>query len=350
MARVFVTRRIPGDALERLAAEHQVDVWEGRLQPSHAKLVEKARDVEGLLCLLTDRIDGDVIACCENMRVISNYAVGVDNVDIEAATERGIPVGFTPDVLTEATADATFGLLLACARRVVDGDHVVRAGRWLTWEPTLLLGQGVADHAMGLVIDLAHRISRHDRLIRSGGWGGIRGIDVYQKTLGIVGLGRIGKAVAARAEGFSMEVIHHSRSSGVPLEELLERSDFVSLHAPLTEATRGLIGEGELRRMKPTSILVNTSRGGLVDAGALTRALERGWIAGAALDVTDPEPVPRGHPLMSAPNLILNPHIASASIEARTAMSDLAVDNLLTGLAGEPMPKCYNAEALLTQP
>jgi|SRR5436190_6494154 len=315
MARVFVTRRIPGDALERLAAEHQVDVWEGRLQPSHAKLVEKARDVEGLLCLLTDRIDGDVIACCENMRVISNYAVGVDNVDIEAATERGIPVGFTPDVLTEATADATFGLLLACARRVVDGDHVVRAGRWLTWEPTLLLGQGV-----------------------------------HGKTLGIVGLGRIGKAVAARAEGFSMEVIHHSRSSGVPLEELLERSDFVSLHAPLTEATRGLIGEGELRRMKPTSILVNTSRGGLVDAGALTRALERGWIAGAALDVTDPEPVPRGHPLMSAPNLILNPHIASASIEARTAMSDLAVDNLLTGLAGEPMPKCYNAEALLTQP
>jgi glyoxylate reductase len=315
MARVFVTRRIPGDALERLAAEHQVDVWEGRLQPSHAKLVEKARDVEGLLCLLTDRIDRNVIACCENLRVISNYAVGVDNVDIEAATERGIPVGFTPDVLTQATADATFGLLMACARRVVEGDHVVRAGRWLTWEPTLLLGHGV-----------------------------------HAKTLGIVGLGRIGKAVAARAEGFSMEVIHHSRSSGVPLDELLERSDFVSLHAPLTDATRGMIGEAELRRMKPTAILVNTSRGGLIDTGALTRALERGWIAGAALDVTDPEPVPRGHPLLAAPNLILNPHVASASIEARTAMSDLAVDNLLAGLAGEPMPKCFNAEALLTQP
>jgi glyoxylate reductase len=311
MASVFVTRRVPGDALARLSAEHRVEIWEGRLQPSHAKLLEKARDVEGLLCLLTDRIDRDVIAGCEKLRVISNYAVGVDNVDIEAATERGIPVGFTPDVLTEATADATFALLLACARRVVDGDHVVRAGRWLTWEPTLLLGQ-----------------------------------DVHSKTLGIVGLGRIGKAVARRAEGFGMDVIHTSASSGVPLDELLGRADFVSLHAPLMEASRGMIGEAELRRMKPTAILINTSRGGLVDSGALTRALERGWIAGAALDVTDPEPVPRGHPLLEAPNLILNPHVASASIEARTAMADLAVENLLAGLAGEPMPKCFNAEAL----
>src|SRR4051812_20448691 len=227
MASVFVTRRIPGDALERLSAEHRVEIWEGRLQPSHAKLLEKARDVEGLLCLLTDRIDRHVIACCEKLRVISNYAVGVDNVDIEAATERGIPVGFTPDVLTEATADATFGLLLACARRVVEGDHVVRAGRWLTWEPTLLLGQ-----------------------------------DVHGKTLGIVGLGRIGKAVAKRAEGFGMDVLWNTSSEGTPLDALLERSDFVSLHAPLNEQTRGLIDDGELRRMKPTAILINTSRGG----------------------------------------------------------------------------------------
>jgi glyoxylate reductase len=310
MARVFVTRRIPGDALERLAAEHQVEVWEGRLQPSHAKLLEKAREVDGLLSLLTDRIDRDVIACCENLRVISNYAVGVDNVDVEAATERGIQVGFTPDVLTEATADATFGLLLAAARRVVEGDHIVRAGRWLTWEPTLLLGQGV-----------------------------------HSKTLGIVGMGRIGKAVARRAEGFGMEVIQHSWSSGVPLDELLERADFVSLHAPLTPESRGMIGDEQLQRMKPTAILINTSRGALIDSGALTRALGRGWIAGAALDVSDPEPIPKGHPLLDAPNLILNPHIASASIEARTAMADLAVDNLLAGLAGEPMPKCVNPQA-----
>jgi glyoxylate reductase len=310
MARVFVTRRIPGDALERLAAEHQVDIWEGRLQPSHAKLLEKAGEAEGLLTLLTDRIDADLIAACSKLRVISNYAVGVDNVDVEAATKRGIPVGFTPDVLTEATADATFALLLASARRVVEGDQVVRAGRWLTWEPTLLLGQ-----------------------------------DVYGKTLGIVGMGRIGKAVARRAEGFGMEVIQHSWSSGIPLDELLERADFVSLHAPLTDESRGMIDEGQLKRMKQTAILINTSRGPLVDSGALTRALADGWIAGAALDVADPEPIPKGHPLLDAPNLILNPHIASASIEARTAMANLAVDNLLAGLAGEPLPKCVNPDA-----
>jgi glyoxylate reductase len=311
MARVFVTRRIPGDALERLAADHQVEIWEGRLQPSHATLLEKTRDVEGLLCMLTDRIDADVIASCQNLRVISNYAVGVDNVDVDAATKRGIPVGFTPDVLTEATADATFALLLASARRIVEGDQTVRAGRWLTWEPTLLLGQ-----------------------------------DVYGKTLGIVGMGRIGQAVAQRAEGFGMEVLQHSWSSGIPLDELLERADFVTLHAPLTKESRGMIGEAQLRLMKPSATLINTSRGGLVDSGALTRALAQGWIAGAALDVSDPEPIPKGHPLLDAPNLILNPHIASASIEARTAMANLAVANLLAGLAGEPMPKSVNPQAL----
>jgi glyoxylate reductase len=314
MARVFVTRRIPGDALERLAAEHHVEVWQGRLQPSRAKLIEKAKDAEGLLCMLTDRIDREAIEACESLRVISNYAVGVDNVDIETATERGIPVGFTPDVLTEATADATFALLLAAARRVVEGDDVVRAGRWLTWEPTLLLGQ-----------------------------------DVHGKTLGIVGMGRIGSAVARRAEGFGMEILSRTSSDGVSLDDLLERSDFVSLHAPLNDSTRGMIGEDQLKLMKQTAILINTSRGGLVDSGALTRALERGWIAGAALDVADPEPIPKGHPLLDAPNLILNPHVASASIEARTAMANLAVDNLMAGLAGNPMPKCFNEEALATR-
>ena len=220
-------------------------------------------------------------------------------------------MGFTPDVLTEATADASFALLLASARRIVEGDQIVRAGRWLTWEPTLLLGQ-----------------------------------DVYGKTLGIVGMGRIGKAVARRAEGFGMEVIQHSASSGIPLDELLERADFVSLHAPLNDQTRGMIDEPQLRQMKSTAVLINTSRGALIDSGALSRALGDGWIAGAALDVADPEPVPKGHPLLEAPNLILNPHTASASIEARTAMSDLAVDNLLCGLAGKAMPKCFNPQVL----
>jgi glyoxylate reductase len=307
MAHVFVTRRLPGDALQRLAVDHQVDVWQGRLQPSRSKLLEKTREAEGLLCLLTDKIDREVIDACKNLEVISNYAVGVDNIDVKAATERGIPVGYTPDVLTEATADATFALMLAAARRIVEGDYVVRMGRWLTWEPTLLLGQ-----------------------------------DVHGKTLGIVGMGRIGKAVARRAEGFGMEVIHHSASSGVELDELLDRADFVSLHCRLNEETRGLIGEEQLKRMKDTAILINTARGAVVDSGALTRALTKHWIAGAALDVADPEPVPKGHPLLDAPNLILNPHTASASIEARTAMADLAVDNLLAGLAGEEMPACVN--------
>jgi glyoxylate reductase len=309
VARVFVTRRLPGEALNRLAAEHDVDVWQGRLQPSRAKLIEKAVDADGLLSLLTDRIDADLLAKCSKLRVVSNYATGVDNIDIEAATARGIPVGFTPDVLTEATADATFALLLAAARRVVEGDAVVRAGRWLTWEPDLLLGQGV-----------------------------------HGKTLGVVGLGRIGKAVKQRGEGFGMDVIHHSRSGGIPLDELLERADFVTLHARLTDETRGLIGQAELRQMKSTGILINTARGGLIDSGALLRALSDGWIAGAALDVADPEPVPKGHPLLDAPNLIVTPHIASASIEARCAMTALAVDNMLAGLAGQPMPKCVNPQ------
>ncbi len=303
MARVFVTRRLPGGALQRLAREHDVEVWDGRLQPSHATLLEKASDAEGLLCLLTDRIDRELIEASSELKAISNYAVGVDNIDIEAASERGIPVGFTPDVLTEATADATFGLLLACARRVVEGDAIVRAGRWLTWEPTLLLGH-----------------------------------DVHGKTLGIVGKGRIGSAVAKRAKGFAMKVVHHSGSSGIALEKLLEKADFVSLHAPLTDETRGMIDEKEFEAMKDSAILINTARGALVDTGALTRALADGWIAGAALDVADPEPIPAGHPLLDAPNLILNPHVASASTEARTAMADLAVDNLLAGLAGEEMP------------
>jgi glyoxylate reductase len=308
MAKVFVTRMLPGDGLERLEAEHEVEVWQGRLQPSHHTLLEHVEDVEGLLSLLTDRIDAELIEASPRLRAISNYATGVDNIDVEAATARGIPVGHTPDVLTEATADATFGLMLAAARRLVEGDGEVRAGHWLTWEPQALLGR-----------------------------------DVHSKTLGIVGMGRIGKAVARRAAGFGMEVLD-SKVTG--LDELLERSDFVSLHARLTEETRHLIGADQLHRMKDTAILINTARGAMVDTAALLHALAEGWIAGAALDVTDPEPLPSIHPLLEAPNLIIVPHIASASLEARTAMTDLAVDNLLAGLAGEPMPACVNPQAL----
>jgi lactate dehydrogenase-like 2-hydroxyacid dehydrogenase len=307
--KVFVTRRLPGGALDRLGAEHEVDVWPERLPPPYDELRVRVRDVEGLLSLLTDRIDAELIDSAPRLRAISNYAVGVDNIDIEAATGRGIPVGNTPGVLTDTTADLAVALMLGIARRLVDGDAFVRRGEWRTWEPELLLGH-----------------------------------DLYRATVGIVGFGRIGQAVARRLEGFECTVLHASRSGGVPVEELLERSDFVSVHTPLTPDTRGLIDEQALRRMQPTSYLVNTARGAVVDSAALASALHAGEIAGAALDVTDPEPLPADHPLLEAPNLLVLPHLGSATHATRERMADMAVDNLLAGLAGERMPHCANPE------
>ena len=307
MASVFVTRRLPGSALKRLGAEHDLDVWADRLPPARIDLFERARDASGLLSLLTDEVDAELISACEPLRAISNYAVGTDNVDLGAATGRGIPVGHTPDVLTEATADLAVALLLAAARRIAEGDRYVRAGEWRTWEPGLLLGR-----------------------------------DLHASTVGVVGRGRIGRAVGRRLEGFGCELLYTSRRSDLSLTELLERSDFVTLHAPLSEDTRGLIGAAELERMKPTAYLVNTARGPLVDTEALARALHAGEIAGAALDVTDPEPLPADHPLLDAPGLTVLPHLGSATHSAREAMADLAVDNLLAALRGERMPFCAN--------
>jgi glyoxylate reductase len=304
MARVFVTRRLPGIALKRLAAEHEVDVWPERMPPPPEVLRERAARVDGLLALLTDLIDAALIESCPDLRVISNYAVGSDNVDLKAAAARGIPVGITPDVLTEATADLAFAGLLAAARRLPEALAAVREGRWQTWEPDWLLGH-----------------------------------DVHGATLGIVGYGRIGRAVARRAEGFSMRILATPR---VPLDELLAQSDAVTLHVPLTSETRHLIDADALVRMKPTAVLVNTARGGVVDQQALARALHRGEIAGASLDVTDPEPLPPDHPLLEAPNLLVLPHIGSATHTAREQMADLAVDNLLAGLAGAPLPHAAN--------
>jgi glyoxylate reductase len=261
-----------------------------------------------VLVQLTEPVDAAFLDACPRLRAVSNYAVGVDNVDLAAATARGIPVGHTPGVLTDATADLTFALLLAAARRLSDAERAARAGDW-GWEPDFLLGH-----------------------------------DVHGAVLGLIGMGRIGSAVARRAEGFSMEVIHTSRSGGAPLDEVLERSDFVSIHAPLTDQTRGLIDEAALRRMKTSAILVNTARGPIVDTSALVRALNQGWIAGAALDVTDPEPLPWEHPLRMCPNLTISPHIGSATHATRAAMADMAVDNLLAAMAGERMPHCANPE------
>jgi glyoxylate reductase len=301
--KVFVTRRLPGGALDRLAAEHEAEVWPEQLPPGRDELLARVPELDGLLSLLTDPVDAELIAAAPRLRAISNYAVGVDNVDLEAAAARGIPVGNTPDVLTDTTADLALALMLAGSRRLVDGDAYVRRGEWRTWETGLLLGH-----------------------------------DLHGATVGIVGFGRIGRAVGRRVEGFGCEVLHTSRSGGVPLEELLERSDFVSVHVPLTPDTRGLIGDEALARMKPTAYLVNTARGPIVDSDALGRALREGRIAGAALDVTDPEPLPGDHPLLHVPNLLVLPHLGSATHATRARMADMAVDNLLAGLAGERMP------------
>jgi glyoxylate reductase len=309
VARCFVTRKLPFPALERLAARHEVDVWPDPLPPPYEILRTKTGEADGLLCLLADRIDEDLIANAPHLRAISNFAVGYDNVDLDAATRRGIPVGNTPDVLTDATADLAFALLLAGARKIPEAQSAVHNGDWITFEPAAFLGR-----------------------------------DVHGKTLGIVGLGRIGRAVARRAQGFDMTVIHTgtTNSPGVALVELLERADFVSLHCPLTPETHHLINTAALDRMQPTAILVNTARGPIVDQRALQKALESNSIAGAALDVTDPEPVPKTDPLLEAPNLVITPHIGSATQTARERMADLAVDNLLAALDGQPMPHQAN--------
>ncbi len=308
MARVYVTRELPGGALDRLREAHDVEVWDGDDQPPAAELARQAAKAEGLLTMLGDRVDGALLDASPRLRAVANYAVGVDNVDVAAATERGIPVGHTPDVLTGATADMALALMLAVMRRLPEGEAQVRQGRWTAWAPDGLLGR-----------------------------------DLSRSTVLIVGHGRIGRAVAQRVRGFGAEVIVAGRDD--QLEPLLERADVVSLHCPLTDQTRGLIGAPELRAMGPEAYLVNTARGPVVDTDALRTALTEGWIAGAGLDVTDPEPLPGDHPLLGAPNLVIAPHIASATHYTRAAMADVAVDNLLAALAGKPMPHTVNPEA-----
>jgi lactate dehydrogenase-like 2-hydroxyacid dehydrogenase len=301
VASVAVTRRLPGTALERLGERHAVEVWPGALPPTAAQLRELTAGAEGLLCLLTDQIGAALIEAAPRLRAIANYAVGSDNIDLAAAAARGIPVGVTPDVLTDATADLAMGLLLAVARKLPAAAASVRAGGWRTWEPQ--------------------------------GW---LGLELRGATLLIVGAGRIGTAVGERATAFGMKVRYANR--GDDLGALLREADAVSLHVPLTPQTRHLVDEHALRLMPQHAVLVNTSRGGVIDQQALRRALHEGWIAGAGLDVTDPEPPAPDDPLLGAPNLVVVPHIGSATHAAREKMADLAVDNLLAALGGEPMP------------
>jgi glyoxylate reductase len=301
MARVFVTRRLPGTALERLEAAHDVEVWPGDMPPPREKLLQGVAEAEGLLSLLVDEVDTELMDAAPKLRAVANYAIGFDNIDVEAAAARDIQVGNTPDVLTDATADLAWALMLAVARRIVDAHQDAVEGRWRTWEPQ--------------------------------GW---IGADVHGATLAVIGAGRIGQAVAKRASGFEMDVV--MVDLGDDLHSALERADFVSIHTPLTPETHHLIDADALARMKRTAILVNTARGPIVDQDALADALREGRLAGAGLDVTDPEPLPPGHPLYDTPNLLIVPHIGSATTTARAAMADRAVDNLLAALDGKPMP------------
>jgi glyoxylate reductase len=308
VARCFITRELPGPALDRLRERHDVDVWPERLPPPYDELRRRTAEADGLLSLLTDRIDAPLIEASPRLRAIANYAVGYDNIDLAATAARNIPVGNTPDVLTDATADLAFALLLATARKLPEATASVTAGDWLTWEPGRYLGH-----------------------------------DVHGATLGIIGRGRIGQAVGHRAAGFDMTVLYTGRHGGTPLAQLLAQSDFVSIHCPLTPDTHHLIDAAALAMMRSSAILINTARGPIIDQAALIDALRDGRIAGAALDVTDPEPPPAGDPVLSAPNVLLAPHIGSATRTARERMAALAVENLLAALDGEPMPHPVSA-------
>lgn len=319
---VAVTRIIPEAGLRLVREAAEMRLWEEDLPPTPDQLADLLRGCDGALTLLTDRIDGAVLDREPQLKVVSNFAVGFDNVDVPAATERGVAVCNTPGVLTNATADATWSLLMAAARRIVEGVDYVRAGRWQTWGPTLLLGQ-----------------------------------DVTGATLGIVGFGRIGREVAKRARGFDMRVLVFDtyrdeaaeRDLGAefrPLDDLLRESDFVSLHVALTGDTHHLMDARAFSLMKPTAVLVNAARGPVVDTDALVNALRDGAIFAAGLDVTDPEPLPADHPLVSLPNCTIVPHTASGTVQTRDAMATLAARNLLAVLNGETPPACVNPEVL----
>jgi glyoxylate reductase len=314
---IFVTRNIPEPGLVLLREACEITLWEDELPPPYDVLRAHTAEVEGLLCLLSDRVDSALMDAAPQLKVISQMAVGYDNIDIPAATAHGLPVGHTPGVLTDTTADFAFALLIAAARRIPEGERYARAGQWRTWGPTLFMGR-----------------------------------DVTGATLGIVGMGRIGQAVAKRASGFDMRVIYSDPSyvpaanalgaRRVSFEELLAESDFISLHTPLTPETRHLLDAAAFARMKPTCIVINTARGPVIDPDALYEALASGRIAGAALDVTEPEPLPADHRLYTLDNCLIVPHIASSSVATRGKMAIMAAENLLAGLRGERLPHCVN--------
>lgn len=319
--KVFVSRVIPDAGLNKIRTACDADIWTDPLPPPADVLRRKVADCDGLVALLTDRIDGPLLDAAPRLKVVSNYAVGFNNVDVKAATQRGVCVGNTPGVLTDATADMAFCLLIAAARCVVEGHQYSGSGKWKTWEPLGHLGQ-----------------------------------DLVGRTLGVVGMGRIGHALASRCRGgWGMQVLYHDvyrnehaerelAARQVDLDTLLRESDFISVHTDLNEQTRGLFNETTFKKMKPTAVFVNTARGPIVDQKALARALQEGWIFAAGLDVTDPEPPEAGEPLLTLPNCIVAPHIASATTGTRNAMAEICADNLIAGLIGQPLRAWVNPE------
>ena len=322
--RVFVTRRIVQEALDLLAAETELEVWPKEDHPPREVMLSQTRQCVALLTNVEDRIDEELLAAGSGtLQVVANMAVGFDNFDVEAATRHGVAMSNTPQVLTKTTADLAFALLLAAARRVVEGDRDVREGKWRHWHPSAYVGQ-----------------------------------DVHGAALTVLGLGQIGLEVAKRAMGFEMTVFYHDpvrrpeeeRRYGLRycqnLPSALGVADFLSVHTPLTPETHHMIGREQLRLMKPSSILVNSARGPVVDNQALYEALRDGVIAGAGLDVTEPEPIPVDHPLLTLANVVITPHIGSASLETRKQMALLAARNILARLKGEEMPTCLNPQVL----
>ena len=319
--KIFITRNIHPSAVARLKGITDIEIWPENTPPSEGILKEKLAGVNGIITLLTDPISSDVLSASNpSLRVISQMAVGFDNIDIDYATQMKIPVGHTPGVLTETCADFSWALLMALARRIPEAAQEVTTGLWQSWGPNVLVGY-----------------------------------DIFGSTLGILGFGRIGQAVARRARGFNMKILYNDPTRNLdledelgveycPLDELLEQSDFLSIHIFLSRETYHLINKDRLAKMKKTALLINTSRGGIVDPKAIEWALCNKIIAGAALDVFEPEPIPEDSSLLKMKNVLITPHIASASINTRIKMAQMAVDNLIAGLHGERLPFCANPQ------
>ena len=321
---VFVARKMAQEALDMIAEATEMELWEDELPPPRDVLLNKVKDIDGLLSLLTDKVDAELMDAAPRLKIVSNMAVGFDNINVPEATKRGILVGNTPGVLTETTADFAWALIMATGRRVAEGDRWTRSGKWKTWGPMILLGY-----------------------------------DIHHATLGIVGCGRIGLEIAKRAKGFDMKIMYYDTVRRKPEEEkeygleyvsklhdLLSRADFVTVHVPLMAETRHLISTAEFAAMKPTAVFVNSSRGPVVDQKALYEALKSGQIFAAGLDVTEVEPIPMDDPLLTLDNITIAPHIASASVATRTKMATMAAANLIAGLKGEMPPNCVNPEVL----